>query len=589
MNYSAIEHKAFDNYCYCLNEKLVLVTLKTGKDIDKVEIVWGDPFDEGVMGEHGVWAGTACEITDCRELESNLLWSIAVEPKFKRLRYYFIIHCGNEKTVLAESGFSSVEDAESGKFSEFFIFPWMNPADIIHPPEWVKECVWYQIFPSRFAKGEYAECKKEFLPWAKLGQQVSNHECYGGNLQGIIDRLDYLRDLGITGIYSTPVNQSASQHKYDTADYLAIDSDFGTNEIFARLVKEAHDRGIRIMVDGVFNHCGKEFFAWQDVLKNRENSRYKDWFFINDFNIRDDDWNSGKGRFYTFAFVDNMPKLNTNNSEVQNYFIDVCKKWIEEFDVDGIRLDVANEPSHEFWKKLNAELKSVKPDFYIVGEIWHNSLPWLREKEFDAVMNYPLQKAICSFLEHEETSARNFEYAINRCLSMYYRQTNEVLLNQLDSHDTIRVVSRLHSQDKALCALVLLFALPGSVCIYYGTEVLLEGGHDPDNRRCMPWNEIDSGEFDGRMELVKKLIELRKTVSAMRSSSLEFLHGNCNGDRVLHLVKSGGGERVHVVVNCGNKTMENPFKINGAEEMVSHNATKDHINVYGFSVFRQAL
>ena len=580
MNYSAIEHKAFDNYCYCLNENQVLVTLKTGKDIDKVEIVWGDPFDGGVMGEHGVWSGTACEITECMELESNLLWSIVVAPEFKRLRYYFIIHSGNEKTVLAESGFSSVEDAESGKYSEFFIFPWMNPADIIQPPDWVKKCVWYQIFPSRFAKGEYKECKKEFLPWAKLGQSVSNHESYGGNLQGIIDHLDYLKDLGITGIYSTPVNQSASQHKYDTADYLTIDRDFGTNEIFVKLVKEAHARGIRVMVDGVFNHCGKEFFAWQDVLKNKEKSKYKDWFFINDFDIRDGEPNACKGKFYSFAFVDNMPKLNTNNPEVQGYFIDVCKKWIEEFDVDGIRLDVANEPSHEFWKKLNAELKSVKPDFYIVGEIWHNSIPWLREKEFDAVMNYSLQKAICSFLEHEETSARNFEYAINRCLSMYYRQTNEVLLNQMDSHDTIRITSRLNSTDKALCALAILFALPGSVCIYYGTEVLLEGGHDPDNRRCMPWKEIEEGLFNDRIDFTRKLISLRKKYSALRSSNVKFIREK-ESDRLLHFIKTGDGKKIHVYVNCSKKTFKLDC-ISGREILFSHNCNCGELFDNGF-------
>lgn len=580
MNYSAIEHKAFDNYCYCLNENQVLVTLKTGKDIDKVEIVWGDPFDGGVMGEHGVWSGTACEITECMELESNLLWSIVVAPEFKRLRYYFIIHSGNEKIVFAESGFSSVEDAESGKYSEFFIFPWMNPADIIQPPEWVKKCVWYQIFPSRFAKGEYAECKKEFLPWAKLGQQVSNHESYGGNLQGIIDHLDYLKDLGITGIYSTPVNQSASQHKYDTADYLTIDSDFGTNEIFVKLVKEAHARGIRVMVDGVFNHCGKEFFAWQDVLKNKEKSKYKDWFFINDFDIRDGEPNACKGKFYSFAFVDNMPKLNTNNPEVQNYFIDVCKKWIEEFDVDGIRLDVANEPSHEFWKRLYIETKKIKGDFYIVGEIWHNSIPWLREKEFDAVMNYPIQKAISTFLEYGEMTALDFEHNLNRCLSMYYTQTNEALLNQMDSHDTIRITSRLNSTDKALCALAILFALPGSVCIYYGTEVLLEGGHDPDNRRCMPWKEIEEGLFNDRIDFTRKLISLRKKYSALRSSNVKFIRER-ESDRLLHFIKTGDGKKIHVYVNCSKKTFKLDC-ISGREILFSHNCNCGELFDNGF-------
>lgn len=578
MNYSAIEHKAFDNYCYCLNENEVCVTLKTGKDVDHVEIVWADPFAGGVMGEHGVWSGTKTQVTQCRQLESNLLWSIIVEPEFKRLRYYFIIHSGKEETVFAESGFSSVEDAESGRFSEFFIFPWMNKADIIEPPEWVKNCVWYQLFPSRFAKGKYPECKKEFLPWSKLGQSVTNKESFGGNLQGIMDKLDYLKDLGITGIYSTPVNQSASQHKYDTTDYLTIDSDFGTNEVFARLVKEAHNRGIKIMVDGVFNHCGKEFFAWQDVLKNKEKSKYRDWFFINDFDIRSNEHNTAKGRFYSFAFVDNMPKLNTNNPEVQEYFINVCKTWINEFDVDGLRLDVANEPSHDFWKKLYAALKSVKPDFYIVGEIWHNSLPWLREKEFDAVMNYPVQKAIATFLEYEELTAVNFEYNLNRCLSMYYRQTNEVLLNQMDSHDTIRITNRLKSMDKAMCALAILFALPGSVCIYYGTEVFLEGGHDPDNRRCMPWKEIESGMFNDRLEFSKKLISRRKETEVLRNSNVEFVHESFS--RLIHFVKKSEKGNVHVYVNCTGKDIE--LNLSNGKTLLSHNMEGNILHDNGF-------
>lgn len=585
MNYSAIDHKAFDNYCYCLNENEVRVSLKTGKDIDKVEIVWGDPFDGGVMGEHGVWGGLVSEIRDCMELESNLLWSIVVAPKFKRLRYYFIIYSGNEKIVFAESGFSSVEDASSGKYSEFFIFPWMNGADIIQPPEWVKSCVWYQIFPSRFSKGEYAECKKAFLPWSKLGQPVSNHECYGGNLQGIIDRLDYLKDLGITGIYSTPVNQSSSQHKYDTEDYLSIDSDFGTNETFARLVKEAHERGIRIMVDGVFNHCGKEFFAWQDVLKNKEHSKYRDWFFVKDFDIRDGEPNASKGKFYSFAFVDNMPKLNTNNPEVQDYFIDVCKKWIKDFDVDGLRLDVANEVSHEFWKRLYAETKKVKKDFYIVGEIWHNSIPWLREKEFDAVMNYPIQKAISTFLGYEESTALDLEHNLNRCLSMYYSQTNEVLMNQMDSHDTIRITNRLKSTDKALCALAILFALPGSVCIYYGTEVLLEGGHDPDNRRCMPWSEIESGMFDDRIKFTKKLISLRKNFPALRSSDIKFFREE-KSPRVLHFVKKQWGQTpqaIHVYVNCSKKSFSLD-NLSGNKILLSHNLNGNELLDNGFAL-----
>ena len=355
---------------------------------------------------------------------------------------------------------------------------------------------------------------------------------------------------------------------------------FKLDVVRVKLVKEAHARGIRVMVDGVFNHCGKEFFAWQDVLKNKEKSKYKDWFFINDFDIRDGEPNACKGKFYSFAFVDNMPKLNTNNPEVQGYFIDVCKKWIADYDVDGLRLDVANEPSHEFWKRLYIETKKIKSDFYIVGEIWHNSIPWLREKEFDAVMNYPIQKAISTFLEYGEMTALDFEHNLNRCLSMYYTQTNEALLNQMDSHDTIRITSRLNSTDKALCALAILFALPGSVCIYYGTEVLLEGGHDPDNRRCMPWKEIEEGLFNDRIDFTRKLISLRKKYSALRSSNVKFIREK-ESDRLLHFIKTGDGKKIHVYVNCSKKTFKLDC-ISGREILFSHNCNCGELFDNGF-------
>ena len=167
-------------------------------------------------------------------------------------------------------------------------------------------------------------------------------------------------------------------------------------------------------------------------------------------------------------------------------------------------------------------------------------------------MNYPIQKAISTFLGYEETTALDLEHNLNRCLSMYYTQTNEVLLNQMDSHDTIRITNRLKSTDKALCALAILFAMPGSVCIYYGTEILLEGGHDPDNRRCMPWKEIEEGVFDDRIDFTKKLISLRKNHPALRSSRVEFIREK-ESDRLLHFVKTSDGKKIHVYVNCSKK------------------------------------
>lgn len=565
MNTAAIYHQAYDNFCYPLNDNELEINLRTGKDIDKVFLYWADPFEGGRHGGVFDWKPGCMEMTERRELQTHYLWSAVVLPDAKRCRHFFKIISGSETVYYLETGFYSEEEFRRIKdFTGCFTFPWMNSADTNKTPEWAKSAVFYQIFPSRFCRGKNAFTPNGIKPWAAFGEKSGYGDVYGGNLQGIIDRLDYLADLGITGLYMTPINKSDSQHKYDTTDYLTVDESFGTNETLKTLVREAHSRGIRVMLDAVFNHCGWNFFAWQDVLKNRRDSKYASWFIINDFNFTlSDDYramrNSLDRKFYSFAFTDFMPKLNTNNPEVRQYLIAVSEKWVKEYDIDGIRMDVANEVSHRFLQELREAMLALKKDFYFIGEIWHDAQPWLRGNEFDAVMNYPLQNAILAFCGDEHTSAKDFEYALNRCFSMYYRQTNEVLFNQMDSHDTMRIVTRFNNNtDRAKQALALLFSVPGTVCIYYGTEILLEGGNDPDNRRCMPWNEIERGQFDDTISFMKKMIALRKTHPALRSPKIRFVYDGENADgkkRIIRYIKEDifSGEKIEVVINCSKR------------------------------------
>ncbi|MDR9859319.1 glycoside hydrolase family 13 protein [Treponema socranskii] len=553
MNFAAVEHRSFDNYCYPLDKDTLSIHIRTGKDIRRVTLVWGDPFDRGLMGCAWNWIGKRTEMTDVRELPDHLWWSLAVKPEFKRCQYYFELDDGEQTLCFVENGFFTQADLKKQTFPFVFIFPWMNEADICTPPVWPENTVWYQIFPSRFCRGNTADTNA-YRKWAPPDKTVTNEERYGGNLQGIIDKLDYLARLGITGLYLNPVNRSPSQHKYDTTDYLQIDESFGTNDDMKRLVSEAHKRGIRVMLDGVFNHTGTDFFAWQDVLKNRDKSKYASWYIVNNFDFA----GSGKARhgdYYTFAFADGMPKLNTNNPEVREYLLNVCETWVKEYDIDALRMDVANELSHVFCRELHERMRKLKSDFYIVGEIWHNSMPWLRGDEFDAVMNYPLSNAVFDFASSPETDTRTLERNINYCFTMYYSQTTRVQFNLLDSHDTVRLVTKTKNRDKTLQQLVFLFAMPGSVCLYYGTEVLLEGAHDPDNRRCMPWKEIESGTYDEQIDFTKKLIALRRTHRALRSTDVRFIYeGAAKADsRLVHIRKFADGETADIVFNFGNE------------------------------------
>lgn len=575
MNLPAIQHFAFDNFCYQLTDDDLEISINTGKDVDKVFIVAGDPFAAGILGGDWQWNGKETEITEKKELQNHYRWTTVLSPEFKRVSYYFrIVSLADGKTeevYYTYNGLFTKEEFEkNGKKHGRFTYPWMNPIDTCRTPSWVENTVWYQIFPARFCRGKTDFIPENLLPWAKFGEAVPSgrgkpEPVYGGNIQGMIDKLDYLQELGITGIYTTPLNKSSSQHKYNTDDYEQIAPDFGDAETMKEFVRKAHEHGIRIMLDGVFNHSGWFFDKWQDVWKNREKSEYKDWFMINDFNFVEPSFgygkgNSGTGKFFSFAFVDFMPKLNTNNPEVRKYIIDVCKMWVREYDIDGLRLDVANEISHVFCQELNVAMKSMKPDFYIVGEIWHNSQPWLRGQEYDSVMNYPLQNAIADFCCTDDMTAKEFEYAINRCYSMYYRQVNRVLFNQMDSHDTIRILNRCDGNKvRARQALALMFAMTGSVCIYYGTEIMLEGSFDPDNRRCMPWKEIEEGRFNDDMEFMKSLISLRRNHPAMTSSRYDFVYDESNPDgkeRTVKILKTAEDKSEKICVEINSKMTE---------------------------------
>lgn len=557
MNLSSIYHISTDNYCFALNDDELVIRIQTGYDVERVELMYGDPFMSGIFGGSDSWSGEIIEITDKKLLQNHIIWEAVVKPKFKRCRYYFILHSNNEIYYYTEDGFRTTEEFKlyNGRRQDFF-FPWMNPADIIKPAKWVNDTVWYQIFPDRFCNSG-TKRYRTYDKWAKLHKKMGFLDRYGGDLKGITSKLDYLKSLGINGIYFTPLNKSNSNHKYNTADYTCIDPDFGTEQDLINLVEESHKRGIRIMLDGVFNHCGEAFEPWLDVLANGSNSKYLNWFMINQIPSKVNMFthNAKKGKYYTFGFFDNMPKLNTNNQEVIDYFIDVCTVWVKKYNIDAIRLDVASEVSHSFNKQLRQAMLKLKPDFYICGEIWHNSMAWLRGDEYDAVMNYTLQESIDNYWANPSTTALDFEHQINRCLTLYPKQINNVMFNLLDSHDTMRLITRSgENLDIFYQKLAVLFTLNGTACIYYGTEIALSGGYDPDCRRCMPWDNIETGEYNDKIETIKSIISLRKQYNELKNGEIRFLHYN---NRILAYEKYSTENTIRIIVNC----TENDFII----------------------------
>ena len=555
MEFTGVYHKTSEQMSYALNEDELVINLKTGYDVKRVFIHYGDPFEAGILGGNEKWTGKREEIVYKKRLPNQIWWTTTLVPPYKRCKYYFELHTEDQVWYYLEDGFLTEEQINlEGRMLQCFIVPWMNPADVNRTPEWVNDTVWYQIFPDRFCNGTPEKMDPAITPW-QTGK-VTNKERYGGNLEGIRKKLPYLRELGITGIYLNPIMEAESNHKYDTTDYTRIDPAFGDDRVMRALCREAHENGIRIMVDAVFNHCGRKFGPWLDVQEKGRDSAYADWFMIHDWENLNRNADTRDGRFFSFAFADWMPKLNTNNEEVISYFCKVCEDWVKKYDIDGIRFDVGNEVSHRFLKRIREHLKTLKPDIYLLGEIWHDASQWLQGDEYDSVMNYPLLSGIHDFFLDESLGKKEFEYMVNRCYTMYMQQNNNVMFNLLDSHDTERLMNRFHDLDLFYQQLAVLFTLPGSPCIYYGTEIAMEGGFDPDCRRCMPWDEIDSEENRKRISEMKKLIHMRRTEEACRSLHFHFPNQYENRRCVEYIKLDAQDRKLEVVLNCSGEEVE---------------------------------
>lgn len=531
MNKQAVLHIPNSNLCYAYDANTYHLYLQTAKDdVSSVNIKAGDPYQWETGGGGGNlnadgafgWVHETYSMTKTHSTDLFDYWFTTVSPPFKRLRYAFFINSPAEGIFYGESGFfpiTNLPDCETKQLKHYFCLPFLNEVDVFQAPSWVKDTVWYQIFPERFNNGDESINPQNCLPWNQSEPKWDSF--YGGDIKGIMDKLDYLGELGINGIYLCPIFKSPTNHKYDTTDYFDIDPSFGDKETFKQFVELAHTKGIKIMLDMVINHCGYLFEPWCDVIKNQEKSKFKDWFHIKSFPITplaSDEMPN----YDTFAFVKQMPKMNTANEDVRNYFIDVATYWIREFDIDGWRLDVANEVDHAFWRDFRAAVKKEKEEVYILGEIWHNASPWLKGDQFDAVMNYPLANAVLDFTVKGKQTPTEFKTALTKTMLMYPQHVNDVNFNLLASHDTARILTLAKGNDKLLfLAYGLIFTLSGAPCIYYGDEIGITGGDDPGCRKCMDWDLVTTDNL--LLNFFKKLLHLRHNIPALKSPLMRWL------------------------------------------------------------------
>lgn len=383
-------------------------------------------------------------------------------------------------------------------------------------PYWVQDAIFYQIFPDRFANGDTTNDPPNVKPW---GSTPTIWDFQGGDLRGIIQKFDYLLDLGINAIYLNPIFLSPSNHRYNISDYYIIEPRLGDLHDFRALLEVAHSNGVHIVLDGVFNHCSRAFFAFADLLENQERSAYKDWFVVNHFPV--EAFNPGEATSYQAWWgFKSLPKFNTHTLAVREYIYGIARFWIEQ-GIDGWRLDVPNEIDDDlFWEEFRKVVKSANRDAYLLGEIWTADPRWAGPKKFDGLMNYPLREAIMDLLSGNAPSVTSFIERIEKLLALYPRENLFAMYNPLGSHDTERIRTKLGGNlEKVKQAFSILFSLPGAPAIYYGDEIGLTGGKDPECRGAFPW-EPARWETDLHA-WVKKLITIRKRTPALRRGQIQ--------------------------------------------------------------------
>lgn len=537
MNLAAIRHFSTSRDCYCLSPGHFLFRIQAAKhDLAAVILHYQDKNIPVRI------ADTRSEIAMQVAARDTRLdyWETELSFDVLCLRYWFELMDMQGNTIFYSNYIFSEKPFED--IDEMFDCPQnLREEECFVTPAWAENKVVYQIFPSRFASSR----KVPDAQWYK--EPISFRDNLHGDLRGIVNHLDHFRELGVDILYMTPIFRSDSCHKYDTIDYYTIDPSFGTKEDLEELVDKAHAMGMRVILDGVFNHTSQEFFAFADIRKNEWASKYIDWYFVEGFPLHA---NFGeKPNFKSFAYFGGMPKLNVKNPEVTRYIIEVALYWLRECHIDGWRLDVGDEISHRFWRKFREAVKSEFPDALIIGEIWHYAEDFLQGDEWDTVMNYAFYQNVIRLVAREEIGVSEFAGNLGFLKGQLHHRVYPLLWNLVDSHDTPRLLHQCGGdRQKMKLAAALQLLLPGMPMIYYGDEYAMDGGQDPDCRRGMLWDpkRQDTGMF----AWYQSLIRVRKQYPELLGSGVKEI---TDDEKSLMIRKAeDNGRTILLVFHCGS-------------------------------------
>lgn len=565
----AILHQPMSNFAHGIDEQRIVFRLRAAKDnLTCCRLFYGD---------------TACRVNPVifssvemeRVASTDLFdwFEVTLTSPYRRVCYYFKLDSGDETALYYGDLFY---DYVASERSEYYKLPYNRREDIADVPDWLKNAVIYNIFPDSFASKKLEisnqPCEKELMGSPVRGKR-------GGTINGVRENLDYIAGIGFNCIYLNPIFAAGEYHKYDLLDYDRIDPCFGSNEDFRALVSECHGRGMRVIIDGVFNHCGWNFFAFQDVVENGESSRYRDWFYELKFPVVRPETGDEIPNYECFAYERLMPKLNTGNSEVRDYFQAVGTHWITEYDIDGWRLDVADEVDHRFWMDFCRVVKAVKPDAAIIGEIWQSAPFWLDGRMFDSTMNYDMMKHSKRFFARGDIDAAAFDARVTDMRMRYRKNLTYGQLNLLDSHDVPRFLS-VCGGDARKYRLAVLFLLTfiGAPSIFYGDEQGITGLIEDDYRAPMRFDQSELSAF------FQKAIALRNEFSSLRTG--EFRTRLTEGGLYCY-ERFDADSRIVIALNAQEKAAALPGEIRAGETLFADGFDGSALAPFGWRIARK--
>lgn len=568
MNKHAILHIPMSEYAHGIAENKVIIRLRSArKDLTSCRIYFGD---RSCRLTPVVFTMQEMKVVAFDELYDY--YEVILTDCYKRLCYYFELSDNNEKCLYYGDIFSdkTVDDR-----SEYYQFPYNHKDDIADTPKWIKQAVFYNIFPDSFATSKRYISEK---PSKNTLNGITTEGLLGGTIKGITENIDYIKTLGFNAIYLNPIFTATSYHKYDLMDYFHIDPCFGTDNDFKDLVETAHHNGIKVVIDGVFNHCSWHFFAFEDVCKNGEKSKYLNWFSNLKLPVIKPESPEVYPEYECFGYERSMPKVNTCNPEVIEYFCKVCVHWVKNYDIDGWRLDVASEINSDFWRIFRKTLKSEKADAVLIGEVWESANFWLDGKQFDSTMNYDMRKHCKYFFAENSIDASEFNTRVTNMLIRYRKNMLYSQLNLLDSHDVTRFLSLCKGNIQKL-KLAVLFQMTfiGAPSVLYGDEQGIDGILECEYRSPMKWNNGDLYDF------YKNAISLRNSFSIL--SLGEFQTIECNRNSMLYCYKRFNEEgTIYIALNSGEKQEQLPECLTSKRKIWSCNSDNNKIGSYGFCI-----